>query len=173
MKRSHAAVPKPEADHPSLAEIRHDNVGSNTKFGRARRFHEHEDRVGPQCSQLEGEGTTWEEESSFYGVIDGCFVGSNHDHKDWFPQNLTDIDRQDLEKQFQGDSEETYRQVDTTGKLTHCQSSHVPLGHVDAGPVHCDAIQASDLRKPGTVIPCPLKLKSGCSGKDENMASLE
>jgi hypothetical protein len=39
--------------------------------------------------------------------------------------------------------------------------------------VHSDALQAPEFRKPGTVIPCPLKLQNGCSGKDENMASLE
>lgn len=164
MKRSHEAVPKPETDHPSPAEIRQDNVGSNEEFGRSWRSHEHEDHVGPKCSQLQGEDNT---------VIDGCHVDSNHDDKDRFPYNLTDFERQGLETQFQGDQEETYQQVDTTGELAHCQSSHVPPGHVDASPAHCDAIQAPDVRKPGTVIPCPLTLKSGCSGKDENMASLE
>lgn len=173
MRKSHKAVSRPEADRPSLAEIRQDNVGSNNKFGRIRRFHEHEDRVDPQCSQLQGEDTTWEEESSLYGVVDGCFVDSNHYDKDWFSHNLTDCDRRGLDTQFQGDRVGTYQQVDATGKLAHRQISHVPPGHVDASPVHCNALQASDLRKPGTVIPCPLKLKNGCSGKDENMASLE
>ena len=153
MKKSHQAVSKPEADHPS--------------------FHEHQDHIFSQYSQPQGKDTTWEEESSLYGVIDGYFEDSNHDDKDWFPCNLTEYDLQGLETQFQGDKEETGQRIDTTRELAHCQSSHVPPGHVDASPVHCDALQAPDLRKPGTVIPCPLRLRNGCSGKDENMASLE
>lgn len=123
MRKSHKAVSRPEADRPSLAEIRQDNVGSNNKFGRIRRFHEHEDRVDPQCSQLQGEDTTWEEESSLYGVVDGCFVDSNHYDKDWFSHNLTDCDRRGLDTQFQGDRVGTYQQVDATGSLLIVKSA--------------------------------------------------
>jgi hypothetical protein len=39
--------------------------------------------------------------------------------------------------------------------------------------VHNNASKSQKLRVGGTVIPCPLEQQNGCSGRDENMASLE
>lgn len=96
-----------------------------------------------------------------------------HDEIGWFPDTLEYSASQELETPFQGDRDETYQQMDTTGQLLPCQSSHAPPSHVDASPVDYDALQAPDLRNQGTVIPCPLKQQNGCSGKDANMATLE
>jgi hypothetical protein len=91
----------------------------------------------------------------------------------WFPDTLRDVASQDLETPFQGGRDGTSQRVDTTGNFDPYQSSHAPPGHVDADPVHYDALQAPDLQNQGKVIPCPLKQQNGCSGKDANMASLE
>lgn len=99
-----------------------------------------------------------------------------HDDKELLPLSGWDFDSQDVEASLQGDRGETCQRSEATEELAHCQGGHEPPGHVDGSPVHPDALQAPEFRKPGTVIPCPLPCplnrKKGCSGKDENMASL-
>ena len=96
-----------------------------------------------------------------------------HDERGRFPDTLEYLASQGLETPIQGHRDATYQQIDTMGQLDPCQSSHAPPSHVDASLVDYDALQAPDLRNQGTVIPCPLKQQSGCSGKDANMATLE
>jgi hypothetical protein len=56
---------------------------------------------------------------------------------------------------------------------TRDQSNDTLTGRVGDKPVHNETSQPQKPRASGTVIPCPLEQQNGCSGRDENMASLE
>lgn len=171
------AVSEPKVKYLSLADLHQNSLGPSNTFGSPRQYGDHLDR---HCSQAKAEYTTWKGERGLHSVVEPSSVESSgdfgHDDKERLPYPLRGFDSQDLEASLQGDRGETYEQSDTAEKLAHCQYGHEPPGHVDGSPVHCDAVQAPEFRKPGTVIPCPLPCPSDrekeCSGKDENMATL-
>jgi hypothetical protein len=171
------AVIGPEAKKTNLAEFCQDSVGPNDKFWPTLQSRKHDDHLSRPCSPLQTQGTLWEGGPGSTGVVEPWSMELCHDFgyddKAWFPGTLRYFAGQDLKTPFQGDLDKTYEQFDTTGKLGRCQSNYAPPDHVDASFVQHDTLQALDLRKQGTVIPCPLKQQNGCSGKDENMASLE
>lgn len=168
---------EPQPDYASLAGSFQAGLGSNKTFGFTGQSHEHEYHFNDPWSPLQAGDTVWKGDAGFPSLVDcsaaGIYDAFRHDDKGLFPDTSREFTSQDFETSFEGNQDETYPRLDTTKKLIHSQDSHAPPGPVDATPVISETLQASGHRKPGTVIPCPLKQHDGCSGKDENMASLE
>jgi hypothetical protein len=168
---------EPQPDYASLAQSFQASLGSSKTFGFTEQSHEHEYHLNDPWSLLQAEDTIWKGDAGFLSLVDcsaaGIYESFRRDDKGLFPYTSREFASQGFEPSFEGNQDGTRPRVDTTKKLIHSQDSHAPPGPVDATPVLSETLQASDYRKPGTVIPCPLKQHDGCSGKDENMASLE